>query len=81
MTDGKAPIRLSGEDLMFLTEAVFAVSSGLGTNETRAKFLSNKEKVRRLMDLHDKYPNDVVEEAMNRLKDVVFSQGEDDGQE
>jgi len=79
MTDGKKPIRLSGEDLMFLTEAVFAVSSGLGTNETRAKFLSNKEKVRRLMDLHDKYPNDVVEEAMNRLKDVVFSQGEDDG--
>jgi hypothetical protein len=71
-------LRLSGEDLMFLTEAVFAVSSGLGTNETRAKFLSNKEKVRRLMDLHDKYPNDVVEEAMNRLKDVVFSQGEDD---
>jgi hypothetical protein len=78
MTDGKTPLRLSGEDLMFLTEAVFAVSSGLGTNETRAKFLSNKEKVRRLMDLHDKYPNDVVEEAMNRLKDVVFSQGEDD---
>ena len=74
-------LRLSGEDLIFLTEAVFAVSSGLGTNETRAKFLSNKEKVRRLMDLHDKYPNDVVEEAMNRLKDVVFSQGEDDGQE
>ena len=71
-------LRLSGEDLMFLTEAVFAVSSGLGTNETRAKFLSNKEKVRRLMDMHDKYPNDVVEEAMNRLKDVVFSQGEDD---
>jgi hypothetical protein len=70
--------KLSGEDLIFLTEAVFAVSSGLGTNETRAKFLSNKEKVRRLMDLHDKYPNDVVEEAMNRLKDVVFSQGEDD---
>jgi hypothetical protein len=81
MTQQKTPIRLSGEDLMFLTEAVFAVSSGLGTNETRAKFLSNKEKVRRLMDLHDKYPNDVVEEAMNRLKDVVFSQGEDDGQE
>ena len=74
-------LRLSGEDLIFLTEAVFAVSSGLGTNETRAKFLSNKEKVRRLMDLHDKYPNDVVEEAMNRLKDVVFSQGEDDEQE
>jgi hypothetical protein len=73
--------KVSGEDLIFLTEAVFAVSSGLGTNETRAKFLSNKEKVRRLMDLHDKYPNDVVEEAMNRLKDVVFSQGEDDGQE
>ena len=72
------PVRLSGEDLIFLTEAVFAVSSGLGTNETRAKFLSNKEKVRRLMDLHDKYPNDVVEEAMDRLKDVVFSQGEDD---
>lgn len=68
--------KVSGEDLIFLTEAVFAVSSGLGTNETRAKFLSNKEKVRRLMDLHDKYPNDVVEEAMNRLKDVVFSQGE-----
>ena len=76
MTDGKTPVRLSGEDLMFLTEAVFAVSSGLGTNESRAKFLSNKEKVRRLMDLHDTYPNDVVEEAMNRLKDVVFSQGE-----
>lgn len=73
--------KVSGEDLIFLTEAVFAVSSGLGTNETRAKFLSNKEKVERLMDLHDKYPNDVVEEAMNRLKDVVFSQGEDDGQE
>jgi hypothetical protein len=71
-------LRLSGEDLIFLTEAVFAVSSGLGTNESRAKFLSNKEKVRRLMELHDKYPNDVVEEAMNRLKDVVFSQGEDD---
>jgi hypothetical protein len=73
--------KVSGEDLIFLTEAVFAVSSGLGTNETRAKFLSNKEKVRRLMDMHDKYPNDVVEEAMNRLRDVVFSQGEDDGQE
>jgi hypothetical protein len=73
--------KVSGEDLIFLTEAVFAVSSGLGTNETRAKFLSNKEKVRRLMDMHDKYPNDVVEEAMDRLKDVVFSQGEEDGQE
>jgi len=73
--------KVSGEDLIFLTEAVFAVSSGLGTNETRAKFLSNKEKVMRLVELHDKYPNDVVEEAMNRLKDVVFSQGEDDGQE
>jgi hypothetical protein len=70
--------KVSGEDLIFLTEAVFAVSSGLGTNETRAKFLSNKEKVRRLMDLHDKYPNDVVEQAMHRLKDVVFSQGEED---
>jgi len=81
MTQQKTPIKLSGEDLMFLTEAVFAMSSGLGTNETRAKFLSNKEKVMRLVELHDKYPNDVVEEAMNRLKDVVFSQGEDDGQE
>jgi hypothetical protein len=73
--------RVSGEDLMFLTEAVFAVSSGLGTNETRAKFLLNKEKVVRFMEIHDKYPKEVVEEAMNRLKDVVFSQGEDDGQE
>jgi len=70
-------LRVSGEDLMFLTEAVFAVSSGLGTDETRARFLSNKEKVRRLMDLHDKYPNDVVEQAMDKLKDVVFSQGEE----
>lgn len=72
-------LKVSGEDLIFLTEAVFAVSTGLGTNETRAKFLSNKDKVKRLMDLHDKYPNDVVEEAMDRLKEVVFSQGEDDG--
>jgi hypothetical protein len=70
--------KLSGEDLIFLTEAVFAVSSGLGTNETRAKFLSNKEKVMRLMEIHDKYPNEVVEQAMDKLKDVVFSQGEDD---
>jgi hypothetical protein len=71
-------LKVSGEDLIFLTEAVFAVSSGLGTNETRAKFLSNKEKVMRLMEIHDKYPNEVVEQAMDKLKDVVFSQGEDD---
>lgn len=74
------PTKVSGEDLIFLTQAVFAVSSGLGTNETRAKFLSDAEKVRRLMDIHDKYPNDVVEQALDRLKDVVFSQGEDDEQ-
>jgi hypothetical protein len=81
MTQQKTPIKLSGEDLMFLTEAVFAMSSGLGTKESRAKFTTNKEKVKRLVELHDKYPNDVIEEAMHRLRDVVFSQGEDDGQE
>lgn len=68
--------KLSGEDLMFLTEAVFAVSSGLGTNESRARFLSNKEKVRRLMDLHEKYPNDLVEQAMDNIKQLVFNEGE-----
>lgn len=73
------PTKVSGEDLMFLTEAVFAVSEGLGTTESRKKFLGNREKVMRLMELHDKYPNDLVEQAMHNIKEVVFSQGEDDG--
>ena len=68
--------KLSGEDLMFLTEAVFAVSSGLGTNESRARFLTNKEKVARLMEIHDKYPNDLVEQAMSNIKQLVFNEGE-----
>ena len=70
------PNKLSGEDLMFLTEAVFAVSSGLGTNESRARFLTNKEKVARLMEIHDKYPNDLVEQAMSNIKQLVFNEGE-----
>jgi hypothetical protein len=77
MTDSNhTPNKLSGEDLMFLTEAVFAVSSGLGTNESRARFLSNKEKVARLMEIHDKYPNDLVEQAMSNIKQLVFNEGE-----
>jgi hypothetical protein len=68
--------KLSGEDLIFLTEAVFAVSSGLGTNESRARFLTNKEKVARLMEIHDKYPNDLVEQAMSNIKQLVFNEGE-----
>lgn len=77
MTDSKhTPKKLSGEDLIFLTEAVFAVSEGLGTIETRKQFLSSKDKVARLMDLHDRYPNDLVEQAMENIKEVVFSQGE-----
>jgi hypothetical protein len=77
MTDSKHTAnKLSGEDLMFLTEAVFAVSSGLGTNESRARFLTNKEKVARLMEIHDKYPNDLVEQAMSNIKQLVFNEGE-----
>jgi hypothetical protein len=77
MTDSNhTPNKLSGEDLMFLTEAVFAVSSGLGTNESRARFLTNKEKVARLMEIHDKYPNDLVEQAMSNIKQLVFNEGE-----
>ena len=77
MTDSKhTSNKLSGEDLMFLTEAVFAVSSGLGTNESRARFLTNKEKVARLMEIHDKYPNDLVEQAMSNIKQLVFNEGE-----
>ena len=72
------PTKLSGEDLMFLTEAVFAVSNALGTNESRVKFLSDREKVKRFMDMHEKYPKEVIQEAMEKLKDVVFSQGEED---
>lgn len=68
--------KLSGEDLIFLTEAVFAVSTELGTNESRANFLSNKDKVARLMDLHERYPENLVEQAMDSIKEVVFSQGE-----
>ncbi len=77
MNDSKqTPNKLSGEDLMFLTEAVFAVSEGLGTNESRARFLSNKDKTKKLIEIHDKYPNDLVEQAMHNIRELVFSQGE-----
>ena len=72
----QTPNKLSGEDLMFLTEAVFAVSEGLGTNESRARFLSNKDKTKKLIEIHDKYPNDLVEQAMHNIRELVFSQGE-----
>lgn len=75
------PTKVSGEDLIFLTEAIFAVSNGIGTNESRAKFLSDKAKVIRFVEVYNKYPYEVVEEAMHKIRDVVFSQGEDDGQE
>lgn len=77
MNDSKqTPNKLSGEDLMFLTEAVFAVSGGLGTPESRAKFQSNKDKVDKLIEIYDKYPNDLIEQAMHNIKELVFSQGE-----
>lgn len=70
------PNKLSGEDLMFLTEAVFAVSSGLGTNESRARFMTDKDKTKKLIELYDKYPNDLVEQAMRSIKELVFNEGE-----
>lgn len=77
MNDSKhTPNKLSGEDLMFLTEAVFAVSSGLGTNESRARFMTDKDKVKKLIELYDKYPNDLVEQAMRSIKELVFNEGE-----
>jgi hypothetical protein len=71
-------VKVSGEDLMFLTEAVFAVSNSLGTNESRVKFLADRAKVERFIDMYDKYSNEVIHEAMNEIKDAVFSQGEED---
>jgi hypothetical protein len=38
--------------------------------------LTNKEKVARLMEIHDKYPNDLVEQAMSNIKQLVFNEGE-----
>lgn len=68
------PNKVSGEDMIFLIEAVFAVSSGIGTPESRKDFLSNKHKVKRLVEVQSKYDTNTINQTLDQIKTLVFSQ-------
>lgn len=68
--------KVSGEDLIFLIEAIFAVSSGLGTLESRKAFLSSESKVKKLAEVQAKYSPELIAHTLEQLKETVFKREE-----
>lgn len=62
---------MSGEDTLFMLEAVLAVS---GTKEVRAQFMLDPRKASRLIAINELYGKDVVEQTLTKLKEVVYEQ-------
>jgi len=65
--------KVTGEDMIFLIEAVIAVSSGIGTKESQNAFLNNESKVRRLVEVQDRYSTDTIRNALDSIKETIFS--------
>jgi hypothetical protein len=68
--------KVTGEDMIFLIEAVIAVSTGIGTKESQNAFLNNESKVRRLVEVQDRYSTDTIRNALDSIKETIFSGGE-----
>lgn len=68
--------KVTGEDMIFLIEAVIAVSTGIGTKESQNAFLNNESKVRRLIDVQTKYSNDTIRNALDSIRETIFSEEE-----
>lgn len=66
---------MSGEDTLFMLEAILAIA---GTDETRAQFILDPNKSTRLIMIRQLYGREVVDQTIEKLKQTVFNQGEDD---
>lgn len=66
---------MSGEDTLFMLEAILAIA---GTDETRAQFVLDPKKNARLIMIRHLYGKEVVDQTIEKLKQTVFNQGEDD---
>ncbi len=61
---------MSGEDTLFMLEAILAVA---GTQETKAQFMLDPRKASRLIAINELYGKDVVEQTLTKLKEVVYA--------
>lgn len=66
----KANKTMSGEDTLFMLEAILAVA---GTQETKAQFMLDPRKASRLIAINELYGKDVVEQTLTKLKEVVYA--------
>ena len=66
----KANKTMSGEDTLFMLEAILAVA---GTQETKAQFMLDPRKASRLIAINELYSKDVVEQTLTKLKEVVYA--------
>jgi len=62
---------MSGEDTLFMLEAILAVA---GTDETKAQFMLDPRKSSRLIMIRQLYGKDVMEQTIDKLKEVVYEQ-------
>lgn len=66
----KANKTMSGEDTLFMLEAILAVAD---TQETKAQFMLDPRKASRLIAINELYGKDVVEQTLTKLKEVVYA--------
>jgi hypothetical protein len=59
---------MNGEDKIFLMEVVMATVYG---GNAMAKFLLNKEKIDRLLEIRNKLGRDEFDAELNKLKEVM----------
>jgi hypothetical protein len=62
---------MRGEDKIFLMEVVMATIYG---GNAMAKFLLNKEKIDRLLEIRNKLGRDEFDAELNKLKEVMTNE-------
>jgi hypothetical protein len=62
---------MRGEDRIFLMEVVMATIYG---GNAMAKFLLNKEKIDRLLEIRNKLGRDEFDAELNKLKEVMTNE-------
>jgi hypothetical protein len=62
---------MKGEDKIFLMEVVLATIYG---GNAMAKFLLNKEKIDRLLEIRNKLGRDAFDAELNKLKEVMTNE-------
>jgi hypothetical protein len=62
---------MRGEDKIFLMEVVMATIYG---GDAMAKFLLNKEKIDRILEIRNKLGRDEFDAELNKLKEVMTNE-------